>query len=178
MEKAALLKELTETRAAWEALLAQIDEEQMQRPGVAGKWSVKDVIAHVAWCESEIAQLLRTRVLAGSDLWNLSDDERNEITYQKNKDRPLHEIINEERQAYTALLEAARQLRDEDLNDPRCFKNMPEEWKPWQLIAGNSFKHYEDHMPSLRAWLAKTKNEQQQATARDSQPLRPATASE
>ena len=79
--------------------------------------------------------------------------------YQQNKDRPLHDIVNEERQAYTALLEVVQQLSDEDLNDPHCFKNMPQEWRPWQLIAGNSFKHYEDHMPSLRDWLAKTKEE-------------------
>jgi hypothetical protein len=43
MDKATLLKTLTETRAVWEALLAQIDEEQMQKPGAAGKWSVKGV---------------------------------------------------------------------------------------------------------------------------------------
>ena len=157
MDKATLLKTLTETRAAWEALLAQIDEEQMQKPGVAGKWSVKDVIAHVASGESEIVPVLRT--LTGSDLWNLSDDERNEIEYQQNKDRPLNDIVNEERQTYTVLLEVVQQLSDEDLNDPHYFKNMPQEWKPWQLIAGDSFKHYQDHMPSLRDWLAKTKEE-------------------
>ena len=158
MDKATLLKTLIETRAVWEALLAQIDEEQMQKPGAAGKWSVKDVIAHVASGESEIVPVLRTHVLAGS-VWNLSDDERNEIEYQQNKDRPLNDIVNEERQAYTALLEVVQQLRDEDLNDPHCFKNMPQEWRPWQLIAGDSFKHYEDHMPSLRDWLAKMKKE-------------------
>ena len=108
MDKATLLKTLTETRAAWEALLAQIDEEQMQKPGAAGKWSVKDVIAHVASGESELVPVLRTHVL--SDLWNLSDDERNEIEYQQNKDRPLNDIVNEERQAYTALLEEVQQL--------------------------------------------------------------------
>lgn len=158
MDKATLLKTLTETRAAWEALLAQIDEEQMQKPGAAGKWSVKDVIAHVASGESGIVPVLRTHVLAGS-VWNLSDDERNEIEYQQNKDRPLNDIVNEERQAYTALLEVVQQLSDEDLTDPHCFQNMPAEWRPWQLIAGDSFKHYEDHMPSLREWLAKTKEE-------------------
>jgi uncharacterized damage-inducible protein DinB len=158
MDKATSLKTLIETRAAWEALLAQIDEEQMQKPGAAGKRSVKDVIAHVASGESEIVPVLRTHVLAGS-VWNLSDDERDEIEYQQNKDRPLHDIVNEERQAYTALLEVVEQLIDEDLNDPHCFKNMPAEWRPWQLIAGDSFKHYEDHMPSLRDWLAKTKEE-------------------
>ena len=155
MDTDTLLKTLTETRATWEALLARLDEEQMQRPGAAGKWSVKDIIAHVAWCESEVAPILHTHIFAGSDLWNLSDDESNEITYQQNKDRTLDDIVHEERQAYTALLEAAQTLSDEDLNDPHRFKNMPEEWKPWQLIAGNSFKHYEDHMPSIHEWLAK-----------------------
>ena len=157
MDKATLLKTLIETRAAWEALLAQFDEEQMLKPGAAGTWSVKDVIAHVASGESGIVPVLRTHVLVDTDLWNLSDDERNEIEYQQKKDRPLHDIVNEERQAYTALLEVVQQLSDEDLNDPHYFKNMPEEWIPWQLIAGDSFKHYEDHMPSLRDWLAKTK---------------------
>lgn len=153
MDKATLLKTLTETRTSWEALLTQITEEQMQRAGAAGKWSVKDIIAHVAWCESEIAPVLLTHVLAGSELWTMSDDERNEIMYQRNKNRSLSEIIEEERQAYLALLAAAQALSDEDLNDPQRFQHMPQNWQPWQLISGNSFKHYEDHMPSIREWL-------------------------
>ena len=160
MDKATLLKSMTETRAVWEALLAQFDEEQMIQPGAAGKWSVKDIIAHCTWGEREVAPVLRTHVLAGSDLWKLSDDERNEIIYQQNKDRPLRDIVNEEGQAYTALFGAVQTLSDEDLNDPQRFKDMPPEWKPWQLIAGDSFKHYEDHMPSIREWLEKKKDEQ------------------
>jgi Protein of unknown function (DUF1706) len=109
----------------------------------------------VTWGESELAPVLRTHVLAGSDLWNLSDDERNESTYQQNKDRPLHDIVNQEQQASTALLAAVQRLSDEELHDPHRFQHMPQEWSPWQLIAGTSFKHYEDHMPSLRQWLAK-----------------------
>ena len=159
MDRQKLLKQLDKAWTAFKESYAGFSDSQLTEPGVTGNWSVKDVIAHVTWGESEIAPVLRTHVLAGSDLWNLSDDERNEITYQQNKDRPLHDIVNEERQAYTALLEVVQQLSDEDLNDPHCFKNMPQEWRPWQLIAGNSFKHYEDHMPSLRDWLAKTKEE-------------------
>jgi hypothetical protein len=63
--------------------------------------------------------------------------------------------VDEEHQAYAALLEAVQMLSDEDLNDPQRFKYMPQEWRLWQLIAGNSFKHYEDHMPSIREWLAR-----------------------
>jgi len=154
MDKATFINTLEQSRAEWEALLAQVDEERMLQPGVAGKWSVKDVIAHVTWGEREMAPIMRTRELVGSELWELSDDERNEIVYQQNRDRPLQEILQEEQQAYADLFEEAQALSDEDLNDSHRFKQMPEEWVPWQIIAGCSFKHYQDHVPSIREWLA------------------------
>ena len=154
MDKTVFINTLKQSRAEWEALLAQVDEERMLQPGAAGKWSVKDVIVHVTWSEREMVPIMRTRELVGSELWELSDDERNEIVYQQNRDRPLQEILQEEQQAYADLLEAAQALSDEDLNDPHRFKQMPEEWVPWQIIAGCSFKHYQDHMPSIREWLA------------------------
>ena len=154
MDKTMFISTLKKAREEWDALLAQVGEEQMLQPGAAGKWSVKDVIAHVTWGEREITPVMRAHVLAGSELWNLSDDERNEIVYQQNRDRSLHEIMNEEQQAYADLLAAAQTLSDEDLNDSHRYKQMPEEWVPWQLYAGNTFKHYQDHMPSIREWLA------------------------
>src|SRR5216684_3991041 len=138
MDKTTFMNTLQETRAQWEELLAQVEEERMLQPGATGKWSVKDVIAHV---------------MSGSELWNLSDDERNEIEYQQNRERPLQEIRSEEQQAYADLLAAAQTLSDDDLNDPHRFQQMPQEWVPWRLFAGNSFKHYQDHMPALRAWV-------------------------
>ncbi len=161
MDKATFINTLEQSRAEWEALLAQVDEERMLQPGAAGKWSVKDVIVHVTWGEREMVPIMRTHVLAGSELWNLSDDERNEIVYQQNRDRPLQEILQEEQQAYTDLFEAAQTLSDEDLNDPHRFKQMLEEWVPWQIIAGCSFKHYHDHMPSIREWLAQRQERSQ-----------------
>jgi hypothetical protein len=154
MDKATFINTLEQSRAEWEALLAQVDEERMLQSGAAGKWSVKDVIAHVTWGEREMVPIMRTRELVGSELWELSDDERNEIVYQQHRDRPLQEILQEEQQAYADLLEAAQALSDEDLNDPHRFKQMPEGWVPWQIIAGCSFKHYQDHVPSIREWLA------------------------
>ena len=153
MDKTTFMNALKESRAQWEEMLAQIDEEHMTQPGATGKWSVKDVIAHVMWCEREIVTVMHTHVLAGSELWNLSDDEGNEIWYQQNRERPLHEILSEEQQAYADLLAVAQTLNDEDLNDPHRFQQMPENWIPWRLFAGNSFKHYQDHIPALRTWL-------------------------
>ncbi|MCK4820534.1 maleylpyruvate isomerase N-terminal domain-containing protein, partial [bacterium] len=36
---------------AWNALVGKIDPAQMTQPGVAGLWSVKDIIAHITWHE-------------------------------------------------------------------------------------------------------------------------------
>ena len=154
MDKTTFINTLEQSRAEWEALLAQVDEEWMLQPGAAGKWSVKDVIAHVTWYEREMIPLMRMHMLADSELWELSNEERNEIVYQQNRDRPLQEILHEGQQAYADLLEAAQALSDEDLNNPHRFKQMPEDWVPWQIFAGNSFEHYQDHVTSLRQWLA------------------------
>ena len=97
---------------------------------------------------------MQTRTLTGSELWNLPQDERNEAIYQQYRNQPFHDIISQEQQAYAEILAAAKTLSDEELNDPHRFKDMPGDWIPWQILAGNSFTHYPDHITSIRAWLA------------------------
>ena len=154
MDKTAFINALIDSRAQWDALLSQIDEQSMLAPGVEGDWSIKDIIAHVMWYELEMVPLMQTRTLTGSELWNLSQDERNEALYRQYHDHPLHEIMSQEQQAYTQLLAAAKTLSDEELNDPHRFKDMPGDWIPWKILAGNSFTHYLDHINSIRTWLA------------------------
>ena len=153
MDKTTFIETLHTDRAAWEALLAQISEDRMLEPGAAGTWSVKDVIAHIMWCEREMIGVCQQHALVGSDLWNLTNDERNAIMVAEQHDRPLQDILREEQHVYAQLLGAVQSLAEEDFNDPRRFPHMPESWLPWQLIAGNSFEHYKDHMPSIQDWL-------------------------
>jgi len=157
MDKTTFINSLIETRAQWDALISQIDEQWMLEPGVEGHWSIKDIIAHNMWNELEMIPLIQTRSLTGSELWNLPQDERNEAVYLLYRDTPLQTIIAQEREAYTQLLKEAQTLNDEDLNDPHRFKNMPdtEGWIPWRIIAGCSFTHYPGHMASIREWLTR-----------------------
>ena len=154
MDKTTFINALAESRAQWDALLAQIDERWMLEPDVEGKWSVKDIIAHVMWNEQEMVPLMQTRSLIGSELWDLSQDERNEAVYQQYRHHSLQELISQEQRTYAQLLAEAKTLSDEDLNDPHRFKDMPDNWTPWQIIAGCSFTHYPDHISSIRTWLA------------------------
>ncbi len=157
MDKNTFIKTLKETRAQWEELLAQIDQEWMLEPGVAEQWSVKDIVAHIMWSEQELIPVMQTHVLAGSELWNLPLDERNEIVVLQSRNRSLREILTEEQETYAQFLQAVQTLSEEDFNDPHRFKDMPENWVPWQILAGSSFKHFQDHMPSIREWLAHRK---------------------
>ncbi len=45
MNKAEFLRALDEENRQWEALLASIGENRMEQPGVAGHWSIKDIVA-------------------------------------------------------------------------------------------------------------------------------------
>lgn len=153
MDKATFLETLHTARTEWEALLAEVGEARMLEPGATGEWTVKDVIAHVMWCEREMVGVCEAHALVGSDLWNLTNDESNAIVVAQYRETPLQDVLVEERQVYERLLAALQTLSDEDLNDARRFRDMPVEWVPWQLIAGNASQHYGDHMPPIRAWL-------------------------
>lgn len=154
MDKATFLEALHKGRKEWETLLTEVGEQRMLEPGATGEWSVKDVIAHIMWGEREMVGVCEAHALVGSELWQLTDDERNPIMVSWYRETPLQEVLTEEHQVYARLLAALQTLSDEDFNDPRRFREMPLEWQPWQVIAGCSFEHYRDHMPAIRAWLA------------------------
>ena len=61
MDKTTFIETLLARRAAWEALFAEVGEARMLQPGVAGEWSVKDVIAHVMWSEREMVGVMQAR---------------------------------------------------------------------------------------------------------------------
>jgi uncharacterized damage-inducible protein DinB len=157
MDKTTFMATLRADRARWDDLLAELlplGEAALTAPGVAGEWSVKDVIAHVAWFEREMIGVVRARALVGSDLWRLPQEQRNAAIFAQNRDRSLPDVLAEAARVYGEMLAALETLTDADLADPAHFAEMPADWRPWQVIAGNSFEHYRDHALALRAWLA------------------------
>ena len=153
MTKAKLLKLVREARARWDATLSEVGEERMEEPGVDGDWTVRDVIAHLTWHEKEMLDLLKTRRLAGSNLWTLPLNERNNAIFQENRHRSLEEVLREARQVYPQLLAEIERLEDADLTDPTRIADMPPDWKLYSLLADNTYEHYNDHSADLRAWL-------------------------
>jgi hypothetical protein len=162
VSKAGFLEALHAERERWEALLAEADETQMLRPGVAGDWSMKDIIAHVTTYERGLVAWLeaaaRGESLAFPDLDHPDVDHRNAIIFSENRDRPLPEVWLESRQVFEQLLELIHALPEQDLLDPdRTQWFVRPRWQTsrplWKCIADDSVRHYHQHMPGIRAWL-------------------------
>ncbi len=153
MNKSQFIDRIRRTREEGDALIAQMDDAQMVQAGISGEWSAKDILAHITWHEREMIKVLQARALIGSELWALPPDQRNDTIYEENKARPLQEVRDEARQVFALLWSLLESLSEEDLHDPYRFAEMPVDWQPWQVIASNTYEHYEHHIRQVRAWL-------------------------
>src|SRR5512140_3421199 len=144
MTKAELLKDLDEENKQWEALLAQIGEARMERPGVAGHWSVKDIVAHIAsWRRRTVARL--QAVAHGepepAPMWPpdlKTDDEINAWLYERERGKSVRETLDESQQVFQQLRAAVDALPEDMLSNAANF--------PWlqgqPLTAAILFSHF------------------------------------
>jgi hypothetical protein len=147
---------IRETSIRMERLLAQMSVEQINHPGAVGVWSVKDVLAHIAFWERYTVKMLQAAARGETPELSADDQtERNNASvvaqyYQ----RPLSAVIADWQQAREDLLEQLAGLSEADLNDPDRF--------PWSngrtlldRIASSSYEHEQEHVEQIRTWLAR-----------------------
>jgi uncharacterized protein (TIGR03083 family) len=153
MKKAEVIDELRAVRQELEELLVAMTPEQMQRTGVAGDWSVRDVLAHLLWYQREELDLILESGTPASALWDVPQDPRNALIREELRDRPLDEVLAELRQVFVGLVAAVERLSDADLITPGRFPGTSAERLPWQDIGHNSWMHEHEHVAMIRTWL-------------------------
>ncbi len=160
IDKASILDQMHTQYAMLEKILTPLDAAQMTTAGVNGDWSIKDVLAHMtAWHHRLLNILHAARRNEEPTISGPASDEEvdrlNEQFYQEQKFRPLDEVLNDFRTFYPQIVEAVQAMNEEDLLDPLRFAWMG--GVPlWQVVAGDTYEHYEEHLPSIQAWLAKS----------------------
>ena len=101
MTKAKLLDLLRSKRAEWDAVIAEVPKDRMTEPGAAGHWSVKDVIAHLAyherWYADRLHEQLRGETYTPNELDAMHWEQRNPIIYEQNRNRVLEDVLEESR---------------------------------------------------------------------------------
>lgn len=153
-----LLNELNRARAALLDAIAGLDEAALDRKGMVGEWSIKNVLAHIAAWEGWLVQTLPARLATGEipealrapaadeDRWNAEQvAEREELT-------PDEQLMELER-ARDALVTYLRTLDEATLERPRP-------WPRWQGTLREFFlrairDHEQEHLDDLRAAAAR-----------------------
>ena len=155
--KTELLRRVVEGRAALEALLEPIPAEQMLVSGVEADWSLKDILAHIAaWEDKMTAVFAAVQSSDATPDWPTTDaavDQLNADFYAANRDKPLDQVQQEFAAAYPQAYAAVRAMPEADLFDSERYPWR--EGRPlWYLVGGNTFWHYEEHIPNIKAWLS------------------------
>ena len=137
--KAQILDEIAAAYGPLEAQVAALSAAQMTQPGVMGAWTVKDILAHVAWWERHLLRTLR----AGYDeLVTVATDRTNAEVFAANRDRPLDDVLAEFRAAHEDILAALAGWPEDELARDEVY----------EAIGWDTFRHYPDHTATIQAW--------------------------
>ncbi|MBI4789144.1 MAG: ClbS/DfsB family four-helix bundle protein [Chloroflexi bacterium] len=159
MTKTELIERLRTERARWEALLDAVGETRMMEPLWANGWSTRDLIGHVTyyerWLLNWLEAAVRGQVTVASHRDLLDVDQRNALIQAENKDRSLPDLLKDSRSVFERLLQVVQLLPEHDLLDPHRFERyIVPFWEKslplWECIAGDSYEHYREHIPSIR----------------------------
>lgn len=164
--KEVFLARLMQERDKFELLLNRVGyTRRMTLKGVLGKWSIKDMLAHVLVYELYTAdrmnEILHDEVYVpcrtqnalaafldefgypdfGSPL--LDDDGPNEWVIEKYKNVSLEDVVAQEIQAFASIISSLEKMSEELLNHHNLFDR----------VANNTYRHYREHSSDIKRWL-------------------------
>jgi hypothetical protein len=160
--KAQLLDDLKDEQARWEALLQDIGEDHMTQPGVAGEWSIKDIVAHLTgWRRRTVGrfQAALRHEPTPPPPWPpqlQTDDEINAWIYDANRDRPLADVLRDSRDVFQQLVETLEAFSEAEL-----LELGRSSWLEGEPVTGATFfaHFHEEHEPDMRVWLEQIRRE-------------------
>lgn len=154
MDATQLAAQIQSTSTELELLILQLNVAQMNQSGAVGVWSVKDVLAHIAFWERYMADIIRAAKSGETPQLDVEDltESRNASVVAQYYLTSLGAVLAGWHAAREELLDQIAGLSEADLNDPQRF--------PWSegrtlldRIAGNSYEHEQEHIDQIRAWM-------------------------
>lgn len=164
--KEIFLARLLHERDKFELLLNGVGyARRMTLKGVAGKWSIKDMLAHILAYEQYIAdrmnEVLHSEEYTPCKTQNALDafldeygypdfgsallDDRgtNEWITEKYRNVSLDEVVAQELQAFAAIVSSLEKLPEDMLNRHHLYDR----------VANNTYRHYREHSADIKRWL-------------------------
>jgi hypothetical protein len=148
-------------RREWKSLMdvvAKLDEQKMTTLD-AGGWSPKDNLAHLSeWMNSLMGYHLDRR--PPEEVMRLTPEQVrgwdmeiiNPVLYERNKDRPIQDVLDELQQTYEKLLAKLEGMSFEDLLKPRHAED-PEKRPLLMWVLGDTSEHFAEHRETIQRML-------------------------
>lgn len=157
MNRQDLIEGLEKGRQEFLTSIEGLTAEQLTEPGVAGEWSVKDILAHVSRWEAELIALLfqaqQGRQPVTAQFSAEPVDELNARWYRDARDRPFDRVLSDFYAVRQQTIKRVQAFSDKDLTDLKRFAWLGgtplAEW-----ILTDSAEHEAEHAVRIREWRA------------------------
>ncbi len=165
--KPVFLARLLRERDKFEILVNHVGfARRMTLKGVVGKWSVKDILAHILAYEQYMADRLveimqgeiyvpcktQTALDAFLDEYGypdfgsplLDEETPNAWVIEKYRNVSLEDVITQEMNACLSIVSSLEKIPEDVINQHNLYER----------VANNTYKHYREHIRDIRHWLA------------------------
>jgi len=166
MTKKQFISRLMRERDKFEMLLNRVGfTRRMTMKGVSGKWSIKDILAHILAYEQYIADRMNEIIHGepyipcktqnaldafldefgypdfGSPL--LDDDGPNAWVAEKYQNVALEDVVSQEIQAFASIISSLEKMSEEIINQHNLYER----------VASNTYQHYREHIVEIKRWM-------------------------
>jgi hypothetical protein len=155
--KAERLELVRREYAALEQAIGQLSEAQLTEP-IDGSWSAKDILAHVAAWQ----QILLVFHIGGRPFEQAAPgiaasyqtdgvDTINEALYQRDRSRPLAQVLDAFRRSHQQTLAAIESMSEAELFRPYtpAGRDPSSGGQLINWIAGDTYEHYMEHRETI-----------------------------
>ena len=148
-------------RREWKLLMdvaGKLDEQKMITPDEGG-WSPKDNLAHLSeWMNSLMGYHIDRR--SPEEVMGLTPEQAkgwdmeiiNPVLYERNKERPIEDVLDELKLTYEKLLAKLDSMSFEDLLKPRHADD-PTKRPLLMWVLGDTSEHFAEHREVIQRML-------------------------
>ena len=158
MTRQRVLEKLNAAWAAFEESYAGLSDAELLTPGVTGRWSVRDVIAHVTWWEEEALEHL-PRVREGGRPPRYSVryggiDAFNALRTEQRQGLSLAEVLRQHDEVHERLTAYLRGVPEELFARETRFR---------RRLRLDTYGHYPKHARAIREWRQRSSSPPREA---------------
>lgn len=151
LRKARMIARLSSTRAGLLCSLLGLSEASINGQPVAGQWTIKDTLAHLASWDGRRSEQLKLAVNnRANEIEPTDTDAINAALFEERHDWTLDEVLQALREGRTNLFVAIEPLRDEDLD--RTFALPDGSTTSVEAFVARRYNHDLGHVEPIKSW--------------------------